>query len=170
MDGRKRAQQFKIIKKNRNDKLKSKFKDFIIKVLNQKKYNKMTQCITTKNSKFIEKFRINIKNLLFGVTVILSFATPTTVCGSSNSINSSSGSSSSSTTTSNSQNEQAQHIPLVRLPSNTLLKYTAYKDVSILHFRVPWDARTALFTFKAFEETKGAFRKYFLFIYLKKYI
>lgn len=52
-------------------------------------------------------------------------------------------------------------IPLVRLPSNTLLKYTAYKDVSILHFRIPPDTRTALFTFKAYEESKSAFRKYF---------
>ena len=55
---------------------------------------------------------------------------------------------------------QAQQIPLVRLPSNTLLKYTAYKDVSILHFRIPSDTRTALFSFKAYEETKSAFRKY----------
>lgn len=50
-------------------------------------------------------------------------------------------------------------IPLVRLPSNTLLKYTAYKDVSILHFVVPSDTRTAYFNFKAYEETKSAFRK-----------
>lgn len=52
-----------------------------------------------------------------------------------------------------------QQIPLVRLPSNTLLKYTAYKDVSILHFRIPSDTRTALFSFKAYEESKSAFRK-----------
>lgn len=51
-------------------------------------------------------------------------------------------------------------IPLVRLPSNTLLKYTAYKDVSILHFHIPADTRTANFNFKAYEETKSAFRKY----------
>lgn len=53
-----------------------------------------------------------------------------------------------------------QQIPLVRLPSNTLLKYTAYKDVSILHFDIPADTRTAYFNFKAYEETKSAFRKY----------
>ncbi|XP_037943196.1 uncharacterized protein LOC119676045, partial [Teleopsis dalmanni] len=46
---------------------------------------------------------------------------------------------------------------IVRLPSNTLLKYTSYKDVSILHFRIPPDTRTAFFTFKAFEESKSAF-------------
>lgn len=57
---------------------------------------------------------------------------------------------------------QTQQIPLVRLPSNTLLKYTAYKDVSILHFRIPSDTRTALFSFKAYEESKSAFRKYFI--------
>ncbi|XP_035778518.1 uncharacterized protein LOC118459348 [Anopheles albimanus] len=50
-------------------------------------------------------------------------------------------------------------IPLERLPSNTLLKYTAYKDVSILHFRIPTDTRTALFSFKAYEESKGAFQR-----------
>lgn len=48
---------------------------------------------------------------------------------------------------------------IVRLPSNSLLKYTSYKDVSILHFRVPPDTRNAYFTFKAFEESKSAFRK-----------
>lgn len=53
-----------------------------------------------------------------------------------------------------------KQIPLVRLPSNTLLKYTAYKDVSILHFRVPPDTRTAMFSFKAYEEPKSAFSKY----------
>lgn len=61
------------------------------------------------------------------------------------------------------QQEQIYHhrpIPLVRLPSNTLLKYTAYKDVSILHFRVPTDTRFAYFSFKANEETRSAFRKY----------
>lgn len=55
---------------------------------------------------------------------------------------------------------EAQQIPLVRLPSNTLLKYTAYKDVSILHFSIPSDTRTAYFSFKAYEEKKSAFRKY----------
>lgn len=53
-----------------------------------------------------------------------------------------------------------ERIPLVRLPSNTLLKYTAYKDVSILHFDVPPDTRTAYFNFKAFEDARSAFRKY----------
>lgn len=53
-----------------------------------------------------------------------------------------------------------QHIPLVRLPSNTLLKYSAYKDVSILHFRIPLDTRTAVFSFKAIDESKSFFRKY----------
>lgn len=60
-------------------------------------------------------------------------------------------------------------IPLVRLPSNTLLKYTAYKDVSILHFRIPSDTRTALFSFKAYEESKSAFRKYiYIFNFVSK--
>lgn len=49
---------------------------------------------------------------------------------------------------------------VVRLPSNTLLKFTSYKDVSILHFRMPPDTRQAMFTFKAIEESKSAFRKY----------
>lgn len=53
-----------------------------------------------------------------------------------------------------------EQIPLVRLPSNTLLKYTAYKDVSILHFDVPADTRTAYFNFKAYEESKSAFCEY----------
>lgn len=48
---------------------------------------------------------------------------------------------------------------IVRLPSNTLLKYTAYKDVSILHFRIPSDSKTAYFTFKALEESKSAFHR-----------
>lgn len=62
---------------------------------------------------------------------------------------------------------QREQIPLVRLPSNTLLKYTAYKDVSILHFHIPTDTRTAHFNFKAYEETKSAFRKlFFLFYFL----
>ena len=51
---------------------------------------------------------------------------------------------------------------VVRLPSNTLLKYNSYKDVSILHFRMPPDTRQAVFTFKAIEESKSAFRKYYL--------
>lgn len=55
-----------------------------------------------------------------------------------------------------------ERIPLVRLPSNTLLKYTSYKDVSILHFDVPADTRTAYFNFKAYEEGKSAFRKYLI--------
>lgn len=60
------------------------------------------------------------------------------------------------------KHEQQQHeeIPLVRLPSNTLLKYTAYKDVSILHFHIPTDTRTAYFSFKAYEETRSAFCKF----------
>lgn len=52
--------------------------------------------------------------------------------------------------------QNSQQIPLVRLPSNTLLKYTAYKDVSIQHFLIPMDSRSALFTFKAYEESKSA--------------
>lgn len=51
---------------------------------------------------------------------------------------------------------------VVRLPSNTLLKYNSYKDVSILHFRMPPDTKRAVFTFKAIEESKSAFRKYYL--------
>lgn len=58
------------------------------------------------------------------------------------------------------QQQQQQHqIPLVRLPSNTLLKYTAYKDVSIQHFLVPMDTRSVLFSFKAYEESKSALSK-----------
>ncbi|ALC46842.1 CG13654 [Drosophila busckii] len=49
---------------------------------------------------------------------------------------------------------------IVRLPSNTLMKYTSYKDVSILHFHVPMDSRDAYFTFKAFEEAKSAFQRH----------
>lgn len=63
------------------------------------------------------------------------------------------------TNSSSNSNQGQQKIPLVRLPSNSLLKYTAYKDVSILHFRIPFDTRTAYFSFKAYEEGKGAFRK-----------
>lgn len=55
---------------------------------------------------------------------------------------------------------EQEPVPLVRLPLNTLLKYTAYKDVSILHFVIPTDTRTAYFNFKAYEENgKSAFRK-----------
>lgn len=54
----------------------------------------------------------------------------------------------------------SHQIPLVRLPSNTLLKYTAYKDVSIQHFLIPMDSRSALFSFKAFEESKSALSEY----------
>lgn len=50
----------------------------------------------------------------------------------------------------------SQQIPLVRLPSNTLLKYTAYKDVSIQHFFMPMDTRSAIFSFKSYEESKSA--------------
>ncbi|XP_054738185.1 uncharacterized protein LOC129244530 [Anastrepha obliqua] len=53
----------------------------------------------------------------------------------------------------------ADQTLVVRLPLNTLLKYTSYKDVSILHFRVPPDTRTAFFTFKAYEESKSAFQR-----------
>lgn len=77
---------------------------------------------------------------------------------SGNGGNSSDGARSDSTFASASVPPQ-QHIPLVRLPSNTLLKYSAYKDVSILHFRIPADTRTALFSFKAYDESKSAFRK-----------
>lgn len=66
------------------------------------------------------------------------------------------------------QIHQHRPIPLVRLPSNTLLKYTAYKDVSILHFRVPTDTRSAYFSFKANEETRSAFRKYNIFYHRAK--
>lgn len=52
--------------------------------------------------------------------------------------------------------EQPPQIPLVRLPSNTLLKYTAYKDVSIQHFLIPMDTRSATFSFKSNEESKSA--------------
>ncbi|KAG5671933.1 hypothetical protein PVAND_002101 [Polypedilum vanderplanki] len=52
--------------------------------------------------------------------------------------------------------QNGQQIPLVRLPSNTLLKYTAYKDVSIQHFLIPMDSRSAMFSFKSYEESKSA--------------
>ncbi|XP_054086827.1 uncharacterized protein LOC105219972 isoform X3 [Zeugodacus cucurbitae] len=48
---------------------------------------------------------------------------------------------------------------IVRLPLNTLLKYTDYKDISILHFKVPDDTRTAFFGFKAYEEGKSTFHR-----------
>lgn len=54
------------------------------------------------------------------------------------------------------EQQNGQHIPLVRLPSNTLLKYTAYKDVSIQHFLIPMDTRSAMFSFKSNEESKSA--------------
>lgn len=56
--------------------------------------------------------------------------------------------------------QSSHQIPLVRLPSNTLLKYTAYKDVSIQHFLIPMDSRSALFSFKAYEESKSALSEY----------
>lgn len=52
--------------------------------------------------------------------------------------------------------QNGQQIPLVRLPSNTLLKYTAYKDVSIQHFLMPMNSRSAMFSFKSYEESKSA--------------
>jgi hypothetical protein len=54
------------------------------------------------------------------------------------------------------QQQNGHQIPLVRLPSNTLLKYTAYKDVSIQHFLIPMDTRSATFSFKSNEEPKSA--------------
>lgn len=63
------------------------------------------------------------------------------------------------TTSEDVPDSQQQQIPLVRLPSNTLLKYTAYKDVSIQHFLIPMDSRSVLFSFKAYEESKSALSK-----------
>lgn len=63
------------------------------------------------------------------------------------------------TTSEDVQDSQQQQIPLVRLPSNTLLKYTAYKDVSIQHFLIPMDSRSVFFSFKAYEESKSALSK-----------
>lgn len=60
------------------------------------------------------------------------------------------------TTLANDDIQNGQQIPLVRLPSNTLLKYTAYKDVSIQHFLIPMDTRSAMFSFKSYEESKSA--------------
>lgn len=54
------------------------------------------------------------------------------------------------------EQQNGHQIPLVRLPSNTLLKYTAYKDVSIQHFLIPMDTRSAMFSFKSNEESKSA--------------
>lgn len=51
--------------------------------------------------------------------------------------------------------------PIIRLPSNSLIKYTAYRDVSILHFQVPRDTRTLYYSFRAHEEFKSAFCEYF---------
>lgn len=99
------------------------------------------------------------------ITIITTTSTNTNI----DNINNSSRNSSSSTNTNSSSNNSndsnnnitnEKQIPLVRLPSNTLLKYTAYKDVSILHFRIPVDTQTALFSFKAYEESKSAFSKY----------
>lgn len=55
--------------------------------------------------------------------------------------------------------------PIIRLPSNSLIKYTAYRDVSILHFQVPRDTRTLFYSFRAHEEFKSAFCKYKKYIY-----
>uniref|UniRef100_A0A0K8TXK3 Transmembrane protein 8A n=1 Tax=Bactrocera latifrons TaxID=174628 RepID=A0A0K8TXK3_BACLA len=52
-----------------------------------------------------------------------------------------------------------RHTLVVRLPLHTLLKYTAYKDISILHFKVPADTRAAFFAFKAYEEGKSVFHR-----------
>jgi hypothetical protein len=59
-------------------------------------------------------------------------------------------------TITNDDMHSGQQTPLVRLPSNTLLKYTAYKDVSIQHFLIPMDTRSAMFSFKSYEESKSA--------------
>lgn len=75
---------------------------------------------------------------------------------------SSSSSSSSVPMTSSSSGPGAIPSPVIRLPSNSLIKYTAYRDVSILHFQVPRDTRTLHFSFRAHEEFKSAFRKYIL--------
>lgn len=88
--------------------------------------------------------------------------TKTTNTNTDNINNSSRNSSSSPNNDSNNNITNEKQIPLVRLPSNTLLKYTAYKDVSILHFRIPVDTQTALFSFKAYEESKSAFSEYLL--------
>ncbi|XP_055524828.1 uncharacterized protein LOC129718259 [Wyeomyia smithii] len=83
---------------------------------------------------------------------------PTTVDSTHSTYKASSSLAASSNTSSLGNGFEGQ-IPLERLPSNTLLKYTAYKDVSILHFRIPTDTRTAFFSFKAYEESKSAFQR-----------
>lgn len=90
-----------------------------------------------------------------------STSSPSSISNSSSPSPSSSPSSASANQNASTLNGFEGQIPLERLPSNTLLKYTAYKDVSILHFRIPTDTRTAFFSFKAYEESKSAFRKYF---------
>ena len=82
---------------------------------------------------------------------------------SSSNKSSKSGSSEGVTATNDEQN--GQQIPLVRLPSNTLLKYTAYKDVSIQHFLIPMDTRSATFSFKSNEESKSALSELALIFY-----
>lgn len=81
----------------------------------------------------------------------------------SNKSSKSGGSSEGVTATNDEQN--GQQIPLVRLPSNTLLKYTAYKDVSIQHFLIPMDTRSATFSFKSNEESKSALSELALIFY-----
>lgn len=67
--------------------------------------------------------------------------------------------------TATNEEQNGQQIPLVRLPSNTLLKYTAYKDVSIQHFLIPMDTRSATFSFKSNEESKSALSELALIFY-----
>jgi hypothetical protein len=74
----------------------------------------------------------------------------------SNSKTSKSGTDGVQATITNDDVQNGQQIPLVRLPSNTLLKYSAYKDVSIQHFLIPMDSRSAMFSFKSYEESKSA--------------
>lgn len=62
-----------------------------------------------------------------------------------------------------------EKVPVLRLPANTLLKYTSYKDVSILHYQLPANVKTAYFTFKAVEESKSAFREYIKSNYIFNY-
>lgn len=73
--------------------------------------------------------------------------------------------SSEGVTATNDEQPNGQQIPLVRLPSNTLLKYTAYKDVSIQHFLIPMDTRSATFSFKSNEESKSALSELALIFY-----
>lgn len=80
---------------------------------------------------------------------------PTLMMATRSSSNNSSGRATSETVaTSN-----AIPSPIIRLPSNSLIKYTAYRDVSILHFQVPRDTRTLYYSFRAHEEFKSAFCK-----------